>query len=856
MAYSQFYPARTYSLSDGMPANSIYDITQAPDGVMWFLSSKGIFTYNSAEWYLFPDSLNLPSSEDSRLLLGEDSTIWVAGRHTKDLEIRYYKNNEWNKFELPVEINPINHFFAFSVIKSKSRNKILIGHYNKLYTIDIQSKDFKTYELENENFIYDILCDNINDQVLLSTKYGLYELSDSVKALEEINAQIPDLRTLAITKHKDEVYILGSDWIGKTSSDDFDIIVNDIELSRTIQIKKHNLTIDPSGRIFFSSSTPAKYFDSDNNTIHTLFVDGRYLNVLCNKIFIDRENNVWVGDHRGLFKFNLLRFLNYNKNTQLAADEVSTIYELKDKYILANPEHLNFISKDKLLYTLSLPSGEYVRVLDLIEDNNTIYVAASHGGLLKISGKRITKINTKSKDGVVTSLVEFDNNILYSSYEGIFNVNGEKYFKTKYIRNLQLYTKDTLALSKTDGGLTLLSKDKTALSFKSKTNQKLNNVYSVIKWRNRLILATKGGIATVKSDEIIPFKELEELKLISAYCFTVDEMDRLWIGSNEGVFIWDGSELIQYTRQDGLVGNEVNRNALITDNKGRIWIGTELGASVYELKEDVSFEIKPTLRINKVITQKGSIISNGDNLTYDNNTLEFNFLGISFYNENQITYRYKLEGFDEQWNYSDKNGRDVKYTNLPSGEYSFTVQAGIDNDNWSRAESFDLIIDKPIYRKTWFILLAVLLALVILYIIYRIRFYMILRNQQRLKALVEARTREIARKNTEIEAQNSELKQKSDEITAINEQLEESVKQRTEKIIVQNKRMMKYAFINSHKLRAPICRLLGLINLLEKVDTEERKYIVTQLKNSSIELDEISTEINHLLEEIVPEDDQ
>lgn len=121
--------------------------------------------------------------------------------------------------------------------------------------------------------------------------------------------------------------------------------------------------------------------------------------------------------------------------------------------------------------------------------------------------------------------------------------------------------------------------------------------------------------------------------------------------------------------------------------------------------------------------------------------------------------------------------------------------------------------------------------------------------------MVMKRTAEIARKNDEIASQNLELKQQSEEIASINERLEEIVKERTRKVVEQNDQLMKYTFINSHKLRAPICRILGLLALIQMVDGEERVYIIEQLEKASAELDEISREINDLLENVIPDED-
>ncbi|WP_109832216.1 7TM diverse intracellular signaling domain-containing protein [Reichenbachiella versicolor] len=73
----------------------------------------------------------------------------------------------------------------------------------------------------------------------------------------------------------------------------------------------------------------------------------------------------------------------------------------------------------------------------------------------------------------------------------------------------------------------------------------------------------------------------------------------------------------------------------------------------------------------------------------------------------------------------------------------------------------------------------------------------------------------------------------------------------TNLVIAQNKTLAKQAFMNSHLLRAPLTRLLGLINLLKKegIHYEEVNKITDLLDKSAIEMDNITKDISSLLEE-------
>jgi ligand-binding sensor domain-containing protein len=51
-----------------------------------------------------------------------------------------------------------------------------------------------------------------------------------------------------------------------------------------------------------------------------------------------------------------------------------------------------------------------------------------------------------------------------------------------------------------------------------------------------------------------------------------DTKDNVWLGTNNGLIKWDGTNLTQYTTADGLPDNDIS--ALFFDSKQKLWIGT------------------------------------------------------------------------------------------------------------------------------------------------------------------------------------------------------------------------------------------------------------------------------------------
>lgn len=125
-------------------------------------------------------------------------------------------------------------------------------------------------------------------------------------------------------------------------------------------------------------------------------------------------------------------------------------------------------------------------------------------------------------------------------------------------------------------------------------------------------------------------------------------------------------------------------------------------------------------------------------------------------------------------------------------------------------------------------------------------------NQKRLIGQNE-RLRSLA---NEVEKQHTLLKEQNEEITAINSKLEESnqtlegrVLRRTEELEIKNRRLTEYAFINSHLLRGPLSRVLGLINLLEQTPLKDNeKEVIGHLGNAGKELDDVINKINKAID--------
>lgn len=97
--------------------------------------------------------------------------------------------------------------------------------------------------------------------------------------------------------------------------------------------------------------------------------------------------------------------------------------------------------------------------------------------------------------------------------------------------------------------------------------------------------------------------------------------------------------------------------------------------------------------------------------------------------------------------------------------------------------------------------------------------------------------------------QHAHLKNQNKQLELLNNTLEEKVERRTKKILEQNLKIKEITFRNSHRTRAPVARLLGLVELLSITSPENQAEILEKINASAKEIDEVIFEMNSLLSE-------
>ena len=214
-------------------------------------------------------------------------------------------------------------------------------------------------------------------------------------------------------------------------------------------------------------------------------------------------------------------------------------------------------------------------------------------------------------------------------------------------------------------------------------------------------------------------------------------------------------------------------------------------------------------------------------LSYEHSVFSISYAGINFTSPDLIRYQYRLLGFvDDSWQEAGAE-RKVTYTNLEPGRYTFEV-TGILDDSPLPTRSLTITVVPPWWKTWWFRGAAGLLAMMILYAVFRIRSEGIRRTNRRLEEVVVERTRKLQQvndqlreKNHLIQEQNEKIQTQAEKLTAsnvaiqsMNHRLEDTVALRTADLKKSNEELDNFVYRVSHDIRAPLSSVLGLLELM------------------------------------------
>lgn len=470
-----------------------------------------------------------------------------------------------------------------------------------------------------------------------------------------------------------------------------------------------------NGDIWVATRQSEVYRLDKNGNVKQLFSSKNYAIGNVYHIMEDKNGHLWFStkgsglvlaeiNKKSVLGYNFTRFVSDEQNpNSINGNDVYYTYEDSQHRIwvalfggglnLLIREKRNFVFKNKFNSFENYPKyGLYMEVRNIAEDKDgRIWVGTSDG------------------------LMSFDSN-----------------FKTPDKIDFETYRNETASSNVSDNDIYVLYKDASSQIWISVFGGGLNKLLRYDKKTRRPYFKSYSTNEGLKSDVILAIVE--------------DNNNALWLATENAISRFDKEKELfrNFDRYDGFLNVQMEEESALKLSSGDLWFGTRKGILSFnpEKIETFNYEYK-TFIVNFLVSNreirtfkedailKESIkYAKAITLNHNQSTFAIEFAALNYYNQNHVSYKYILEGFEDEWHYNAKN-RIASYPNVPYGNYRFRVQA-IDEANvaLNSEKTFDITILPPWWLTWWAKAFYFILALILIYLSIRaILFYMRVRNE-------------------------------------------------------------------------------------------------------------------------------
>jgi signal transduction histidine kinase/ligand-binding sensor domain-containing protein len=823
---AQRYPIKTYTQANGLANSMIFDLKQDSLGQIWIARRSGISSFDGIKFTNFNINDGLSSTSYAYLRIDSKNKLWALDE-SGQLIISSFSGKRWNSiYNAQGQISGNYHIYtAFEILYQDEKPVVLVGS-DKDGIFRFQNNQWKQFK-ESEglpgNNVNSIL--QFKGKVYVATNKGICIFMNNAfdNSLSKLNPCLSK-NILAMVAKGNVLWLLGENWLGNLCEGKFTLTTANFRLPIERNGRRSFIQSDRAGRLYFGNLFKVFCYDIESGSVELLTRNNGLISEGGSSVLCDYEGNIWIGGSRGITKIQSRRFASYYNSDGLFSNEVASGMEIsKDHYVFGHDGVLSFYdgkSFKTLLLDPSLAQGaNECRVLDLAKDTKgNIWAAVTTIGLARIDANKKVKWfgADQGLEGFVFSVLATLGGKLYiGTSSGLFEMDGERFVKVynkemhgASVRKLFPGQKNSIFISTITWGVLELHDGKMC-GYRSPDNELANNVFAFcIDSKNRKWVGTAAGLYMIRDSILVKAGDAYPAISHPVYFVLEDNNGRIWFGSDNGIYRWDEKTLDHFSTPEGIAGQEINRSAGFMDTYHRIWFGTNNGLTVYNPALDYKpYQVPPPL-LTLLYIESGSDtlpVTKPVSLQYDMNNPVFHFRAISFTDEEELVYKYKLEGIDTAWSgevfYLNNS---VRYNNLNPGTYRFCVKARNSLGVWCEPVcSLTVKVERPFWFRWWFVILAVIFLGGIGILLGR--YILIIRYNARLETMVSERTREL---------EHSE------------QMLKES-----------NQAKDNFFSIIAHDLRSPFNIILGMLDLLTKeyseYSDEERQMMLNRLKSAS-----------------------
>lgn len=742
----QRYSFIQYSLKEGLTQSQVRTLYQDKNGFIWVGTLGGISKFDGRNFESFNRQDGLLNNQISAFLELENGVI-LAGSSGSVSKI-FSSKVESFVFENDLSESAVNAMF------SDENGKVWIGTENGICFLENNGK--LTYPIDNsEPFSSHIkaFVKCSDGGFLIVTKERIFKwINQGITRFydpenEEINffdAEMDDQQTLWLATKG--AGLMSLDKEGKVKIHGEDIGLEAATITGITPDNKGNYWLSSRFGFYLFEKGVTTYFDQ-NNGIRTPDIR----DILC-----DNEGNIWLGTYgSGLLRFTGRTFFGYTKADGLSSDAVMSITtdDTGKIWFSTFDQGVCELRKDTIVhYSLNSASGND-RVWTSLRDKNGVMWFGSPIGLFKYEKNKFKEIIEEDSlpDPIILSLFyDSKDRLLVGTAKGLcYYKNGE----IRSFKNIKGYPETRIRNIKEDraGNIWLATRTgvfkMTNTSFESFGEEQGlpdKTIYCVeVDPQNRVWVGTQNGLALYNGSGFTSM-DVDEAGGSNSVNFLKYHNGLLWLGTNNGLYSFEAGERTKeksmikrhYGLEDGLLSLETNLNAVYVDEEDKMWFGTAEGVMALDLKRLKERDertppkivitsvllnfLNPDWRKFKAAVDSASGLPVDLTVGYKNNHFTFQFTGISTTYPADIHYQFLLEGFDEDWQALTKSNF-ITYSNLPYREFTFKVRAVNRFGVYSEPAIFHFSINPPFWLTWWFILLEVFAVVGLLSVVLYVR---------------------------------------------------------------------------------------------------------------------------------------
>lgn len=740
---------------DGLPSMVIYDIKEDAKGYIWLGTEAGICRYDGVHFQTF----QVPNAQGKSFTdIQEDSQGRVYFTNFSG-QLFYFWREKVSQVTLSNQVQKLgfHHYFI------DAQDRIwLSGKDSVLYIINPYTQQQQTIEYLPTNATQELLPTKIFRDThgrnwVLSQGHYFIQMDAQLNVVQTVDIKYPFYSCFTFTKD------------------------NIILSKHTQRMQRYNLKTNTWHKVLPHANTQepltvVTHEDKQNN-LWILTNQGVYRhsevvskppiflkNKYVNRMIQDRESNYWfttIGN--GLFKMANKDILHFNaQNSALEFEQINDLEEddQGNLFVATNGNKLFYFDTQaqKITKKYPLPQGD---VECLLWAHQKLYV---ENGVLLVFDPKSTQIIDKLWAGNTPKSVKLyqDKYLVNASGDcGVITpLNSNLSGKSDHLFSKELYAskhrmrqlrnkRSRAAWAETHrpwfwigyaDGLYCYERYDKKTAVKAPNGQAIIALDITQGADGTLWVGTaQQGVFAIRDKQII--KQLNTKNgLVSNSCRRISkEGNLLYLGTDKGLQVYDlaSQQSRTFDQADGLPSNEV-RDVIV--QKDKIYIATSAGLSVLDKRFNTTNTIPPLIYITGVSLRNQLLPQNTQyDLGYDQNNLTIHFTGIALRSGGKFRYKYRLQGLDPHWNYSNSTNNLARYAALPSGKYVFEVKT-VNEDGIESPQAAQISIDiaYPVWEKWWFIVAMVMLALASMgaIIFFRLRAY---RRKARLeKALSTA----------------------------------------------------------------------------------------------------------------------